>query len=65
MSKVAELKRDFKKTGCRFDHEGTNHEIWYSPITDDYFPMSRHNGEEVGKKLEAALRRQAGVPKKR
>lgn len=65
MSKIIELKREFQKAGCYFDHNGGNHEIWYSPITENYFPMSRHNQQEVRKEMEKALRKQAGVPKKR
>lgn len=65
MSKFAELKREFKKAGCRFDHEGTGHEWWYSPITNQYFQMGRHDQQEVPKGTEKLLRKQAGVPKKR
>ena len=65
MPKYAELKREIKKVGCRFDHEGGNHEIWYSPITDEFFPMSRHDQEEVPVGTEKSIRKKAGVPKKR
>ena len=29
--KYSELKRVLRKNGCVFNHEGGNHEIWYSP----------------------------------
>jgi len=64
MPRYGELKREFEKAGCRKTREGTNHEWWYSPITDEEFQMGRHNGEEVKRKTEAKIRKQAGVPKK-
>ena len=64
MPRYAELKREHKKAGCYFKREGANHEIWYSPITGREFPMSRHNGEEVPKGTEMAIRKQSGVYKK-
>ena len=36
--KYSELKKILIKNGCRFDHSGGRHEIWYSPITKKYFP---------------------------
>ena len=47
--KYSELKKKLKKNGCRFDHEGANHEMWYSPITGLYFPVGRHNTEDCPK----------------
>ncbi len=64
MPKFAELKREFKNAGCRLIREGSNHERWYSPITNEEFEMSRHNSEEVKPGTESALRKKAGVPKK-
>ena len=64
MPKFAELKREFKKAGCYLIGQYKGHEEWYSPITDETFPMSRHNGEEVKPTTEHMLRKQAGVPKK-
>ena len=65
MPRQGELKREFKKAGCRKIHEDTNHEKWFSPLTGQSFQMGRHNNEEVAKGTEAALRKQAGVPKNR
>lgn len=59
--KFAELKRELKKIGCRKDHEGANHEIWYSPITNLYFPISRHNGEEVKNGTLKSIKRDSGL----
>lgn len=43
----AELKKQLKKIGCYMDREGKRHEIWYSPITGESFPVGRHKTEEV------------------
>lgn len=65
MAKGSELKREHRKAGCRFKRQGSNHEIWYSPITNQDFPMTRHDNEEVPPGTERAIRRQSGVYKKR
>lgn len=55
------LKRILRDAGCEFRRQGKgDHEIWYSPITDRYFPVdqgvqSRHTANAVLK--------QAGLPK--
>jgi len=55
------LKKALKKAGCRFDRQGKgDHEIWYSPISNRYFPVdskikSRHTANGVCK--------QAGINK--
>jgi predicted RNA binding protein YcfA (HicA-like mRNA interferase family) len=34
------LKKILRKAGCSFERQGKgDHEIWYSPITDHYFPV--------------------------
>ena len=63
MPRQGELKREFRKAGCNFESEGTNHEWWYSPMTGERFQMGRHDNEEIPKGTEAKLRKQAGVPK--
>ena len=42
-----ELERVLRKAGCWIDHEGKKHTMWYSPITEEYFPVPRHQGQEV------------------
>ena len=47
------LKKILKKSGCRFHRQGKgDHEMWYSPISDNYFPVdskikSRHTANGV------------------
>jgi len=42
-----ELKRELAKNGCRFHHEGGNHEMWVNPKTGKLFPVGRHNSKEI------------------
>ena len=65
MPRQGELKREFTKAGCYKVREDTNHERWYSPITNQEFHMGRHDNQEIKPKTEATMRKQAGVPKKR
>ena len=56
-----EVKRILRANGCYFRRHGKDdHEIWYSPITNRYFPvdskiLSRHTANGILK--------QAGLPK--
>ena len=45
--KYSELERMLKKAGCTVFREGSNHTMWYSPITKTKFPVGRHSKEEV------------------
>ncbi len=57
----SELKKQLKKIGCRFDHDGKRHEIWYSPITGEYFPVGRHKTEEVKSGTLKSIKEAAGL----
>lgn len=59
--KVSELKRLLKKAGCRIEREGTNHEIWYSPLTGKRFPVPRHDAKELPTGTEKSIKRDAGL----
>lgn len=59
--KYSELKKLLKAHGCKLDHEGGNHEIWYSPITGKMFPIGRHKAEEVAAGTLKAILKQAGI----
>jgi len=56
-----DVKRLLRAAGCHFHRQGKgDHEIWYSPITNRYFPvdnkiLSRHTANGILK--------QAGLPK--
>lgn len=59
--KYSELKKILKSNGCRIDHSGGRHEIWYSPITGKTFPVGRHQSEDVAKGTLKAILKQAGI----
>ncbi|MGI6691597.1 MAG: type II toxin-antitoxin system HicA family toxin [Clostridiales bacterium] len=60
--KVSEKKRQLLKAGCYKVREGTNHEVWYSPITGNRFPISRHDGKELPTGTAKIIDKQAGLP---
>lgn len=55
-----ELKQ-LKKSGCWILREGSNHEIWYSPITGKQFPVGRHTKEEVPRGTLNSIKNAAGL----
>lgn len=56
-----ELKRLLKKSGCQLKREGKRHEIWYSSITKESFPVGRHNREEVASGTLKSILETAGL----
>lgn len=58
------LRKILKNAGCHKDRQGNgDHEIWYSPVSDNYFPvdnkiLSRHTANGVLKQagLEKAFK---------
>jgi HicA toxin of bacterial toxin-antitoxin, len=50
---AARLRRLLRQAGCRFERRGKgDHEIWYSPITNQRFPVdnkikSRHTANGI------------------
>lgn len=59
--KFSEIKRKLLKAGCSLKREGANHEIWFSPITEHNFPISRHNSEEAHPNTKSSIEKQSGV----
>lgn len=45
--RTSELVKMLKAAGCYKIREGSNHEIWFSPITGKIFQVGRHATEEV------------------
>lgn len=56
-----EIKRLLKKSGCYLKAEGKRHELWFSPITGETFPVGRHNTEEVKNGTLQSIKRAAGL----
>lgn len=59
--KTSELKRWLSREGCVFVEHGGRHDKWYSPITENFFQVPRHDGQEVPKGTLSQIRKQAGI----
>jgi predicted RNA binding protein YcfA (HicA-like mRNA interferase family) len=59
--KYSELEKKLKKAGCSFYRNGKRHPIWYSPITGNYFELSRHGSEEVKQGTLKRITKDSGV----
>ena len=55
------MEKELKKAGCKVYREGANHSIWYSPVTGQKFPVSRHKTEEIPAGTLKSIRRAAGL----
>ena len=59
--KAGELKKLLRQNGCYKDHDGTNHEMWFSPKTRKYFPVARHESKEVATGTLNRILKDAGL----
>ena len=59
--KASELKKLLRASGCYIHREGTNHEIWFSPITGKKFPVPRHDAKEIATSTVSSIKRSAGI----
>ncbi|MBD9177947.1 MAG: type II toxin-antitoxin system HicA family toxin [Odoribacter splanchnicus] len=59
--KTSELIKLLLAAGCYIVRNGGNHDIWFSPITGNKFPVGRHQSQEVPKGTERSIRKQAGI----
>ena len=59
--RFGELKKQLSKIGCYLSREGKKHEIWFSPVTGSYFPVGRHNHEEVKNGTLESIRKASGL----
>lgn len=59
--RYSELEIILKKNKCVIAREGANHCMWYSPITGQTFPVSRHKTEEVPIGTLKSIKRAAGI----
>jgi predicted RNA binding protein YcfA (HicA-like mRNA interferase family) len=56
-----ELKRQLKKNGNRFHHQGKKHEIWENTETGEQYPVGRHDSKEVRKSTLDSIKKSAGL----
>ena len=59
--KYSELKKILTQSGCYKSSEGSNHEIWFSPVNNKKFQVGRHNSEDVKKGTYNTILKQAGI----
>lgn len=59
--KVSELVRMLTKAGCSVYRHGSNHDIWYSPITGYTFTVPRHESQELRTGTLKSIKRMAGI----
>ena len=59
--KYSELEKLLRKAGCTVHREGSNHTMWYSPITGKTFPVGRHRSEDVRRGTLQSIKRDAGL----
>lgn len=59
--KSPELKRLLRRNGCFLVRQGTSHEIWESPITNERFSVPRHDSQEIRTGTLENIKKQAGI----
>nr|DAG78041.1 MAG TPA: toxin [Caudoviricetes sp.] len=59
--KYSELERELKKAGCYILKEGSNHSIWFSPVSGQKFTVPRHKTQDVPKGTLKSIRTAAGL----
>ena len=59
--KTSELRKILRANGCYVVREGTNHEIWFSPITGKKFPGPRHGAKAMATGTVNSILRSAGI----
>jgi hypothetical protein len=56
-----QVRKILKRHGCRFDRSGKgDHEIWFSPITNQKFPV---DSKIISRHTANGILKQAGIPK--
>ena len=59
--KVSEMIKKLKNAGCCITDNGREHDEWYSPITDKYFRVPRHQSKELPTGTADAIMKDAGL----
>lgn len=59
--KQSELVKRLKKAGCFLKREGSNHQIWVSPITGKTFTIPRHGSQELPVGTAENIMKDAGL----
>lgn len=59
--RYSEVKKILRSNGCYKLREGKRHEMWYSPITGNQFPVGRHDSQEAKTPTLHDISEQSGV----
>ena len=59
--KVSEKKRQLRAIGCYKVDEGGEHEKWYSPVTEKFFRIPRHDSKELATGTANRIDKDAGL----
>jgi predicted RNA binding protein YcfA (HicA-like mRNA interferase family) len=59
--KTVEAIRKLSTAGCWLEENRTNHDWWYSPITNLHFSVPRHNSKELPKGTLKNISKASGV----
>ena len=61
--KYSELYKELRAAGCYIVRAGKRHDMWYSPITGETFPVPRHKTQEIPPGTLKSIRKAAGLEK--
>ena len=59
--KISELLKQAKKIGCYLVEHGKKHDLWFSPVTNKYFRVPRHQNQELKSGIEHSIKKDAGL----
>lgn len=59
--KTSELIKKLTRAKCSIVRHGTNHDIWYSPLTGKEFLVWRHNSKEIPTGTANSILKDAGL----
>ena len=59
--KGSELLRKLRAEGCHLVESRTNHDWWYSTITERHFAIPRHRAKEIPKGTLKNISKASGV----
>ena len=59
--KVSEMIKKLKKAGCYITDHGSEHDEWYSPITEKFFRVPRHPSKELKTGTAERIIKDAGL----
>jgi predicted RNA binding protein YcfA (HicA-like mRNA interferase family) len=59
--KKNEVERKLTRSGCYIIRQGKEHEVWFSPITNQTISIPRHGAKEVATGMLRKIEKISGV----